>query len=242
MSKIYADTVEASDEQKNLTLGGTGDSITVGGTSINTNIIQDSGGNVLFQSNGSGTVSNVNTALAGGGPVWISTTTASGSSSVAITTGIDNTYSKHMIVAYDMHVGTFDVGVQLKASTDGATWTEIMTATSFFARHEQTGSNPNYGIGGGGSYPSATNIGFTTNMDTDNYNGAAAVLLFYNLGRSTLKKNFMWQSGSLSSHDPAYFYKQRQDGYFRTLTPITGFQFSPYSGTFDGKFKLYGIL
>ena len=241
MSKIYADTVEASDEQKNLTLGGTGDSITVGGTSINTNIIQDSGGNVLFQSDGSGTVSNVNSGLAGGGPVWISTTTASNSSSVEITTGIDNTYRKQMIVVYDDHCDTFDVGIKIKAKVTGGSYGEIMTATSFYAGHEEEGGQ-NTGIGGGGSYPSATGIGFTTNLDTDVSNAAGAILLFYNLGSSTLKKNFMFHSSSLSSHDPHYYYEQRQDGYFRTLTPITAFEFSPASGTFDAKIKLYGVL
>ena len=52
MSTVYADTLEPSVPTKNTTLGATGDSITIGGDSINTNVIQDSGGNVLFQSDG----------------------------------------------------------------------------------------------------------------------------------------------------------------------------------------------
>ena len=40
MSKVYADTVEQPDDLPSLTLGATGDSVTVGGTSINTEYCQ----------------------------------------------------------------------------------------------------------------------------------------------------------------------------------------------------------
>ena len=95
MSKIYVDTVEPSAPTKNITLGATGDSITVGGTSINTNIIQDSGGNVLFQSDGSGTLSNVNSAFSADLKL-LRTQTASGSSSISFTSDIDSTYDLYI--------------------------------------------------------------------------------------------------------------------------------------------------
>ena len=95
MSTVYADTLEPTVPTKNTTLGATGDSITIGANSINTNVIQDSGGNVLFQSDGSGTLSNVNSGFSADLKL-LSTQTASNSASVSFTSGIDSTYDLYI--------------------------------------------------------------------------------------------------------------------------------------------------
>ena len=93
-----------------LTLGASGDSITVSSDSIKTNTFKDAGGNTLFTSDGAGTLSSVNSSLVGGaGPVLISTSTASGASSIDITSGIDSTYDEYMFVFTDINPATDDV-------------------------------------------------------------------------------------------------------------------------------------
>ena len=118
MSKIYVDTVEPSAPTKNITLGATGDSITVGGTSINTNIIQDSGGNVLFQSDGSGTLSNVNSAFSADLKL-LRTQTASGSSSISFTSDIDSTYDLYIFKFIEINPATDTVDFKFQGSTNG---------------------------------------------------------------------------------------------------------------------------
>ena len=78
-----------------VTLGAAGDTVTVAASALKTNTVKDAGGNTLFTSNGSGTLSSVNSAFKGG-LIFISSQTASGSSGIAFTTGIDNTYKEYV--------------------------------------------------------------------------------------------------------------------------------------------------
>jgi len=77
-----------------VTLGAAGDAVTMpAGVTVKTNTVKDAGGNTLWTSDGSGTVSSVNSGLAGG-MVFISSATASSSASVEFTSGIDSTYDE----------------------------------------------------------------------------------------------------------------------------------------------------
>ena len=92
MGTLKAKTIEPA-TGSTLTLGASGDTVTVSSDSIKTNTFKDAGGNTLFTSDGAGTLSSINSGLAGGGgPILISTHTPSNSSSIHITTEIDSTY------------------------------------------------------------------------------------------------------------------------------------------------------
>ena len=81
-----------------VTLGEAGDTVTAPvGTIVKTNTFKDAGGNTLWTSDGAGTLSNVNSAIAGS-MIFISSVTASSSASISFTTGIDSTYDKYMFV------------------------------------------------------------------------------------------------------------------------------------------------
>ena len=105
MSTVYADTLEPTVPTKDTTLGATGDSITIGANSINSNVIQDSGGNILFQSDGSGTLSNINSAFTGNLKL-LSTQTASGAANLSFTSGIDSTYDVYIFKFVDINPAT----------------------------------------------------------------------------------------------------------------------------------------
>jgi hypothetical protein len=80
-----------------VALGAAGDTITISGDSLKLNTLKDSGGNTLFSSDGSGTVTNINSGLRGG-PILITTNSFTGASSSSFTSGIDSTYDKYMFV------------------------------------------------------------------------------------------------------------------------------------------------
>ena len=66
MSKINADTIKTSNPNIDITLGAAGDAVLIPtGATLKNNTIKDSGGNTIFQSDGSGTLSNVNSAFDG---------------------------------------------------------------------------------------------------------------------------------------------------------------------------------
>ena len=70
MSEIKVKTIEPS-TGTNLTLGTSGDTIAVSSDSVKLDTWKDSGGNTLFQSDGAGTLSNVNSSFSGAGPKLI---------------------------------------------------------------------------------------------------------------------------------------------------------------------------
>ena len=93
-----------------LTLGASGDTI-VAAYDIKVNTVKDAGGNTLFISDGAGTLSSVNSALSGS-MTFISSQTASNSTSIFFTSGIDSTY--------DEYVFSF---ININPTTDGSKFT-----------------------------------------------------------------------------------------------------------------------
>jgi len=91
----------------NLSLGASGDVIDVTSDTLQLNTWKDSGGNTLFTSDGSGTLSSINSALdIGGGPNLIQSQTASSSAAISFTSGIDSTYDKYMFVFVNINPAT----------------------------------------------------------------------------------------------------------------------------------------
>ena len=66
MAKLRSSNIEPS-TATTLALGASGDAALISSDSIKANTWQDLGGNSLFVSDGSGTLSSVNSSLAGGG-------------------------------------------------------------------------------------------------------------------------------------------------------------------------------
>ena len=65
MSTVNADAIKPRDTGLDITLGATGDTTVISADSINTNTVKDSGGNTLWTSDDSGTLSSVNSAFSG---------------------------------------------------------------------------------------------------------------------------------------------------------------------------------
>ena len=63
MGTLRAKTIEPA-TGSTLTLGASGDTVTVSSDSIKVNTFKDAGGNTLFTSDGAGTLSSVNSGLA----------------------------------------------------------------------------------------------------------------------------------------------------------------------------------
>ena len=88
MAKLRATNIDPK-TGTNLNLGASGDSVTFSSDMIKANTMKDAGGNNLWTSNGSGTLSNVNSGMSGAGPKLILSQDGSGSSQVNFTSGID---------------------------------------------------------------------------------------------------------------------------------------------------------
>ena len=60
MAKLRVHNIESGPASSDVAFGISGDTIAVSSDSIQNNVWKDSGGNTLYQSDGSGTMSNVN--------------------------------------------------------------------------------------------------------------------------------------------------------------------------------------
>jgi hypothetical protein len=239
MSKIYADTVEPTVPTKDITLGATGDSITVSGNSINTNVIKDSGGNVLFQSDGSGTLSNVNSAFSNNLKL-LSTQTASDSASLSFTSGIDSTYDVYIFKFIDIDAGTGDANLTFQVNASGQTgYNETITSTAFSAYHKEDGSGSALGYQTGWDQAQGTAFQLIAFRLKDYADACASGELYlFNPSSTTYVKHFYSTSNGMTGEESTEIFI---GGYINTTSAIDDIQFKMSSGNFNGVIKMYGL-
>ena len=131
MSKVVTTTVLPRDGFDTLNIGATGDTVAIAGDSLNTNVLQDAGGNNIFTSS-SGTVSS--TSLVGNLKL-LSTQNASNSASISFTSGIDSTYDVYIFKFMEINPATNSAAFQFQA---GSSYNPTMTTTTFRAYHFET--------------------------------------------------------------------------------------------------------
>ena len=127
MTTINVNTIAPSGST--LTVGESGDTI-VAVDEIKVNTVKDAGGNTLWVSNGSGTLSSVSGF--GGALNLLSTQTASGSASLDFTSGIDSTYKEYVFKFININPATDGADFQFQV---GASYNTTLTSTYFRANH-----------------------------------------------------------------------------------------------------------
>ena len=130
MSRVYTDTLEPRKPTQDITLGTSGETISVGANSINVNTVKDKGGNTLWTSDGSGNLSSVNAGLKGN-LVLLDTNTFTGASSSAFTTLIDSTYDLYKFEFNAINPAS-DTHFRFNVSIDGGSNYNVAKTTSFF--------------------------------------------------------------------------------------------------------------
>ena len=224
-----------------VTLGAAGDAVTApAGVTVKTNTVKDAGGNTIFTSDGSGTLSSVNSGLKGG-LTLISSQTASGDASISFTSGIDSTYREYIFYFINMHPATNNVHFQFQANVSGQSgYNETITSTAFEAYHNEGNTT------GEVTYqPARDQAQGTAYQDilpfigSDNDQAASGELHLYNPSSTTYVKHFIHRGAVYGADDFA------QDdfiaGYFNVTGAITQIQFKMSSGNIDaGTIAMYG--
>ena len=250
MGTLRTKTIEPA-TGSTLTLGASGDTITVNSDSIKTNTFKDAGGNTLFTSDGAGTLSSVNAGLKGGnGPVLISTSTASGASSVDITSGITSTYDEYMFVMTDINPATDGTSFCFQVNAVGQTgFNETCTSTFIRAYHGQGGQGPGFSYQGD-TTDQALGTALQQISEPGNALGNASdecfagILHLFRPANTTYVKHF-YSAASMNTSPSGqginynvYGYCQ---GYFSVTAAITEIRFIMSSGNMDGTIQMYGL-
>ncbi len=240
MSNIVTDKIKPDEASADkLTIGGTGDSVVIL-DSLNLNTLQDAGGNNIFVSNGSGTITSKNSGVSGALNL-ISTQTASNSASISFTSGLDSTYDVYIFKFIDIAPATDGTDFKITFSSDGgSSYGMTKTTTYFEAQHSEAGS-------GSLSYRTSEDLAQSTSaqilfrgIGSDSDEASAGELHLFAPSDTTFVKHFYatlqgYMSGTPTS-DNAYV-----GGYVNSTSAVNAIQFAMASGNFDGIIKLYGL-
>ena len=243
MSTLEARTIEPQ-SGTTVTLGASGDSVVIGADALKTNTVKAAGGNTLFTSDGAGTLSNVNSGLAGN-MVFINSAPASGDTSLSFTSGIDSTYDEYVFYFVGIHPATDATTFEFNASDDTSSWSYdvVKTTTVFDTWHTEDGSsyyfnyNTTPDIAQGTGYQTLADV-----LGNDANQCAAGELHLFNPSSTTYVKHFYATIPYSAFVGSNYFQENFIAGYFNTTSAITAIDFKMSSGNIDaGTIYLYGM-
>ena len=179
--------------------------------------------------------------LSGGAMNLISTQTASSSSTISFTSGIDSTYDSYVFKFYNIHPATNAAFFTFQANAAGGSgYNETITSTMFTAYHEEDGSDSGLAYVTSGDQANGTAFQQiargTRNEADDNCSG---YLHLFNPSSTTFVKHYMACANTVGTAESDVYHTA---GYFNTTSAIDEIQFKMSSGNIDsGVIKLYGV-
>jgi len=180
--------------------------------------------------------------LSGGSMNLISTQTASSSSTISFTSGIDDTYDSYVFKFINIHPATNGVYLNFQASTNGgSSYGVTLTSTFFRAYNNEAGDSTDL------EYRTARDLAQSTSFQNlteatgnDNDQSCSGTLTLFNPSSTTFVKH--WLSTNNTYHNNDFSMNVNSAGYFNTTSAINAIQFKMSSGNIDsGVIKLYGI-
>ena len=182
--------------------------------------------------------------LSGGALNLISTQTASSSSTISFTSGIDDTYDSYVFKFYNIHGSADNSDLTFNGSTDsGSNYNVTKTTTMFRAIHNEADNSTTLGYDTGGDLAQSTNFqSLMRSIGTDNDQCGVGTMQLFSPSSSVFVKHFIQTSNSYGSASNDYSRNQFFAGYMNTTSVINAVQFKMSSGNIDsGVIKLYGI-
>jgi len=179
--------------------------------------------------------------LSGGSLNLISTQTASSSSTISFTSGIDDTYDEYVFKFINIHPATDSASLTFNGSSDtGSNYNVTKTTTVFRAYHAEDDSGTALGYRTSEDLAQSTNfqiLNFEINNDNDS--SSVGELKLFNPSSTTFVKHFIHTGNCVQS---TYTRNDFVAGYFNTTSVIDAVQFKMSSGNIDsGVIKLYGV-
>ena len=183
-----------------------------------------------------------------GAMVFISKQTASSSSTISFTSGIDSTYKEYLFTFKNMHPSSDGGMFSFQADTGTNTnYNQTITSTHFYATHNEGDSATALGYYGSGDQAQATGFQHLSGeIGNGGDESCSGYLHLFNPSSSTFVKHFTSNSNTLQRTD--YSWNSFVAGYFNTTTALTRVQFKMVSednqslGNIDaGDICLYGI-
>ena len=182
------------------------------------------------------------TGSAGGAMKFISKITASSSSTISFTSGIDSTYKEYMFIFNNIHPATNNQDIQFNASVDGGSnYNVTKTSNTFQAQHDEADSETALQYNTDRDLSQGTGAQrFSLQIGNGNDECVAGTLHLFNPSSTTFVKHFMARVNGYNGSD--YSQDFFTAGYMNTTSAVDAIQFSFQSGNIDaGTITLYGI-
>ena len=187
-------------------------------------------------------ITAIPSSVSGGGLNLISTQTASGSSSLSFTSGIDSTYKEYVFKFINIHPASDGVNFSFQASTNGGSSYGITaTTTTFVANHKEDGSDSNFYYNTGIDLAQSTNYAIINDYYVnDNDASGSGTLHLFEPSSDTFVKHFIADFNNL--YKPTYTNRTFSAGYFNSTSVIDAVDFKFSSGNIDsGTIIMYGV-
>jgi hypothetical protein len=183
--------------------------------------------------------------VSGSSLVLLSTQTASSSSTISFTSGIDSTYKEYVFKFINIHPSASGDGnkFQFNFSIDsGSNYNVSKTTTATRAHHYEDDSETGLDYHASGDLAQSTNFqSITEGLNNDNDHGASGTMLLFDPSNTTFVKHFIAETSSIRPGNINYRYMS--SGYGNTTSAINAVQFKISSGNIDsGTIKLYGVV
>ena len=242
MSKAVVTTVLPDSGASNLlTIGAASDSVAISGDSLNVDTLQDAGGNTIFVSDGSGTITSKNSGFPGALKLVSDSGALSGATSAEFS--LDSTYDVYCFKFIDVNPSTNAADLVFDCSVSGSYGSTNKTTTYFYAIHgegDEGGTLTYYGTYDLAESTSAQIIAGDIGNGADEC-GVGELYLFAPSSTTYVKHFYSRCNVYHDSSGTGYSYEQYAGGYFNTTSALDGAKFSIDTGTFDGTIKMYGI-
>ena len=180
-------------------------------------------------------------SISGGGMTLISEQTASSSSTISFTSGIDSTYDSYVFKFINIHASNDDAEFNVNFRDGGSNYDATKTSTNFFAYHTENDGASAIQYGSLFDLAQATggqNLAYGMGIANDEC--LSGTLTLFDPSSTTFVKHFIAENTNYQNNDGAWH--NFVAGYCNVTTAIDGVQFAMSSGNIDsGVIKLYGI-
>ena len=192
---------------------------------------------VVFNSNNNG----IEAGDVSGSMVLISTLTASSSSTIDITSGIDSTYKEYIFKFIDIHPASNSVDFRVNFRDGSSAYDATKTTTFFRAVHDEGDSYTVLQYEANDDLAQSTGAQLlAVGVGNDNDQSCSGFLHLFNPSNTTFVKHFISTFSNNNASD--YLNNTYIAGYCNVTAAIDGVQFSLSSGNIDsGTIKLYGV-
>ena len=178
----------------------------------------------------------------GGSMVLISTVTASSSSTLSFTSGIDSTYKEYIFKFIDIHPSHDSGKFSFNLSVDGGSnYNVAKTTTCFEGYHYEDDSSTVFNFAGGGALAQSTaDQNILRGVGADNDQSGCATMHLFEPSSTTFVKHFLIRASRSQSID--YAADNLFAGYGNTTSAVDAIRFQFNSGNIDAvTIKMYGV-